>query len=44
MDALDLLQDLDLLEFVMGRLTTDDDPDVSREDVVARIRQSAGET
>ncbi|WP_424009090.1 hypothetical protein [Haloferax denitrificans] len=44
MEALDLLQDLDLLEFVMGRLTTDDDPDVSREDVVARIRQSAGET
>ncbi|MFC7130135.1 hypothetical protein [Haloferax chudinovii] len=44
MDALDLLQDLDLLEFVMGRLTTDGDPDVSREDVVARIRQSAGET
>ncbi|MBC9988237.1 hypothetical protein E4P24_18010 [Haloferax sp. AS1] len=44
MDALDLLQDLDLLEFVMGRLTTDDDPDVSRADVVARIRQSAGET
>ncbi|QOS13250.1 hypothetical protein DEQ92_13010 [Haloferax sp. Atlit-6N] len=43
MDALELLQDLDLLEFVMGRLTTDDDPDVSREDVVARIRASAGE-
>ncbi|WP_148415407.1 hypothetical protein [Haloferax sp. KTX1] len=42
-EALELLQTLDLLEFVMGRLTTDDDPDVSRNDVVARIRQSAGE-
>ncbi|EMA06315.1 hypothetical protein [Haloferax denitrificans] len=42
-EALELLQTLDLLEFVMGRLTTDDDPDVGRDDVVARIRQSAGE-
>ncbi|ELZ96250.1 hypothetical protein [Haloferax sulfurifontis] len=43
-EALELLQTLDLLEFVMGRLTTDDDPDVSRDDVVARIRQSASES
>jgi len=41
MDALDLLQRLDLLEFVMGRLSTEAERDVSREQILERVRHAA---
>ncbi|GGN20502.1 hypothetical protein [Halarchaeum nitratireducens] len=41
MDAFELLTDLDLLEFVMGRLTRDDDGQVGREQILARLRETA---
>ncbi|GAD52740.1 hypothetical protein MBEHAL_1500 [Halarchaeum acidiphilum MH1-52-1] len=41
MDAFELLTDLDLLEFVMGRLTRDDSRAVGREQILDRLRETA---
>lgn len=40
-DALEMLQELDLLEFVVGRLATEAEREVSREVVVERLRENA---
>ena len=37
-DALSMLRELDLLDLVVGRLSTQDQRDISREDVVERLR------
>lgn len=40
-DALSMLRELDLLEFVVGRLSTRDQRDIGREDVVERLRAAS---
>jgi len=41
MDALEMLQKLDLLEFVMGRLTAETEREVSRDQILERITRAA---
>jgi hypothetical protein len=41
MDAFELLTELDLLEFVMGRLTPDEDREDGREEILDRLRETA---
>jgi len=38
-EALDMLQDLNLLDLVVGRLSTETDRHITREDVVSRLRE-----
>jgi len=40
-DALEMLRDLDLLSLVVGRLATEADRDLSREEIVDQIRQAS---
>lgn len=40
-DALQMLQDLNLLDLVMGRLTTETDREISREDIIERLREAS---
>jgi hypothetical protein len=40
-DALEMLRELDLLDLVVGRLSTQDRRDISREDVVERLREAS---
>ncbi|MEF8841195.1 MAG: hypothetical protein V5A62_06160 [Haloarculaceae archaeon] len=40
-DALDMLRELNLLDLVVGRLSTQDRRDISREDVVERLREAS---
>ena len=40
-DALDMLRELNLLDFVVGRLSTRDRRDIGREDVVDRLREAS---
>jgi len=40
-DALDMLRELDLLDLVVGRLDTQSRRDISREDVVERLREAS---
>jgi len=40
-DALDMLQELNLLDLVVGRLATEAERDISRDDVVARLREAS---
>lgn len=43
-DALEMLKELDLLEFVAGRLATEAQREVSREQIVERLRETADAT
>jgi hypothetical protein len=38
-EALEMLQDLNLLDLVVGRLSTETDRHITREDVVSRLRE-----
>ena len=40
-DALEMLQDLNLLDLVMGRLATEAERDITREEVVDRLREAS---
>jgi len=40
-EALEMLQDLNLLDLVIGRLSTETDRNITREDVVARLREAS---
>ena len=40
-DALDMLRELNLLDLVVGRLSTEHERDISREDVVERLREAS---
>ncbi|MFC6941657.1 hypothetical protein ACFQE8_17050 [Salinirubellus sp. GCM10025818] len=40
-DALEMLRELDLLDLVVGRLSTQDRRDITREDVVQRLREAS---
>jgi hypothetical protein len=40
-DALDMLRELNLLDLVVGRLSTQDRRDIGREDVVERLREAS---
>jgi len=40
-DALDMLRELNLLDLVVGRLSTQDERDIGREDVVERLREAS---
>jgi hypothetical protein len=42
-DALDMLRELDLLDLVVGRLATEAERDISREEVVERLRRTAAQ-
>jgi len=42
-DALEMLQDLNLLDLVVGRLATETERDITREDVVERLRAASDE-
>ena len=40
-DALEMLQDLNLLDLVVGRLATEGERDITREDIVDRLREAS---
>ncbi|MFB6219624.1 MAG: hypothetical protein ABEH77_10715 [Halobacteriaceae archaeon] len=40
-DALEMLRELNLLDLVVGRLATEDERDISREEVVQRLREAS---
>jgi hypothetical protein len=42
-DALDMLRELDLLDLVVGRLATEAERDISREEIVERLRRTAAQ-
>jgi hypothetical protein len=42
-DALEMLQDLNLLDLVVGRLATETERNITREDVVERLREASAE-
>ncbi len=41
-DALEMLEDLNLLDLVVGRLATEGERDISREEIVGRMREASG--